>query len=357
MGLRFRKSIKIAPGVKLNLGRKSISISAGVKGARISVNSKGRVTKSLSIPGTGISYVKTEKLNADSTIEKKAQKNTNINTSQQNEGNGFFSSSNKLFQPSGNTDLLKKIIQIFLYIFIPLVAIGINDNLFFPAILLESIYHMIRIHKAVPAPHHRRISTIITGFVIVLSALGSLPVSSPSVESISLSAEKHTMDINETQALDITVLPENANGSLLFTVANDKILAVEQDDGDIYSLHPLAEGTTEIIATSDEIQSNPITVTIIDQARIAAEKKAEEERIAAEKKAEEERIAAEQKAAEERAAAASQQPQQTNSQTVYITPTGKRYHYSSSCNGGKYIASTLDQALASGLTPCKKCVK
>ena len=44
------------------------------------------------------------------------------------------------------------------------------------------------------------------------------------------------------------------------------------------------------------------------------------------------------------------------SRTVYVTKTGKRYHYSSHCNGSTYYASTLDEALARGLTPCKKCV-
>jgi len=45
------------------------------------------------------------------------------------------------------------------------------------------------------------------------------------------------------------------------------------------------------------------------------------------------------------------------SHTVYITPTGKRYHYDGSCNGGSYIPSTLEEALKLGLTPCDKCVK
>ena len=62
MGLRFRKSIKIAPGIKLNISNKSTGISVGGKGARISVNSKGRVTKSVGLPGTGISYVETSKI-------------------------------------------------------------------------------------------------------------------------------------------------------------------------------------------------------------------------------------------------------------------------------------------------------
>lgn len=59
MGFNFRKSINLGGGLKLNLGKKSVGISAGVKGARVSVNSKGRKSATLSIPGTRISYTKT----------------------------------------------------------------------------------------------------------------------------------------------------------------------------------------------------------------------------------------------------------------------------------------------------------
>lgn len=45
----------------------------------------------------------------------------------------------------------------------------------------------------------------------------------------------------------------------------------------------------------------------------------------------------------------------TAPRTVYVTPTGKKYHYSSSCNGGSYSATTLDNALSRGLTACEKC--
>lgn len=44
------------------------------------------------------------------------------------------------------------------------------------------------------------------------------------------------------------------------------------------------------------------------------------------------------------------------SRTIYITRTGKKYHYNNHCNGGTYYESTLDEALALGLGPCKKCV-
>lgn len=62
MGLRFRKSVKIAPGVRLNISKKSVGISAGVKGYRKSINSSGRVTTSIGVPGAGVSYIKTENL-------------------------------------------------------------------------------------------------------------------------------------------------------------------------------------------------------------------------------------------------------------------------------------------------------
>lgn len=58
MGFRFRKSIKIAPGVRLNIGKKSASISVGGRGVRHTISSTGRRTSSISIPGTGISYTK-----------------------------------------------------------------------------------------------------------------------------------------------------------------------------------------------------------------------------------------------------------------------------------------------------------
>lgn len=56
MGLRFRKSIKIAPGVKVNLNKKSVGLTVGKRGAHYTVNSKGKKTASVGIPGTGLSY-------------------------------------------------------------------------------------------------------------------------------------------------------------------------------------------------------------------------------------------------------------------------------------------------------------
>lgn len=56
MGFRFRKSKKIAPGVRLNFSKKSVGVSVGNKLGGFSFNSKNGARSRVSIPGTGISY-------------------------------------------------------------------------------------------------------------------------------------------------------------------------------------------------------------------------------------------------------------------------------------------------------------
>ncbi|SMC59801.1 Protein of unknown function [Oscillospiraceae bacterium] len=58
MGLNFRKSITILPGVRLNLSKSGVSASFGKKGMRQSISTSGRATTTLGIPGTGVYYTK-----------------------------------------------------------------------------------------------------------------------------------------------------------------------------------------------------------------------------------------------------------------------------------------------------------
>lgn len=54
--MRFRKRIKIAPGVSLNVGKKSIGARVGGRGYGVSTNTKTGTRASVGFPGTGISY-------------------------------------------------------------------------------------------------------------------------------------------------------------------------------------------------------------------------------------------------------------------------------------------------------------
>lgn len=56
VGTRFRKSIKIAPGVRINVGRKSVGMSIGGKYGGMSFNSRTGARARVSAPGTGLSY-------------------------------------------------------------------------------------------------------------------------------------------------------------------------------------------------------------------------------------------------------------------------------------------------------------
>src|SRR4051812_35893691 len=56
MGFRFRQSFKILPGIRLNLSKTGHSWSFGAPGYTVNTR-KGRARTTLSLPGTGLSYV------------------------------------------------------------------------------------------------------------------------------------------------------------------------------------------------------------------------------------------------------------------------------------------------------------
>jgi tetratricopeptide (TPR) repeat protein len=58
--MRFRTSINLGGGVRLNVNKRSLGLSVGTKGLRHSVNTSGRRTTTVSIPGTGLSHVSTK---------------------------------------------------------------------------------------------------------------------------------------------------------------------------------------------------------------------------------------------------------------------------------------------------------
>jgi len=57
LGLRYRKSINLGGGFRVNISKSGVGYSWGVKGYRITKTANGSTRKTYSIPGTGISYV------------------------------------------------------------------------------------------------------------------------------------------------------------------------------------------------------------------------------------------------------------------------------------------------------------
>lgn len=190
-----------------------------------------------------------------------------------------------------------------------------------------------------------------------LSSVSTSEPEVPAITSLSLDCDQSIeLDVKDTKSIPVLVLDEGADATdVEFTSSAPDILTFASQDKNgmlVGVATPKAEGTADISVSAGDVKSQIVTITVIDSERIAAEE-------AAKKAAEE---AAAQKAAEEAAAqqAAQQQQQQnqqsqSNGRTVYVTPTGKRYHYDNHCNDGTYIPSTLAEAQAKGLTPCKKC--
>lgn len=68
MGFRFRKSINLGKGFRINLSKSGLGYSWGTKGIRLTKTAKGSVRTTLGIPGTGLSY------STESSGKKKNQK-------------------------------------------------------------------------------------------------------------------------------------------------------------------------------------------------------------------------------------------------------------------------------------------
>ena len=61
MGLRFRRSVKICDGLKLNFGKTGMSMTVGSGPLKKTFNTNGNVTTTVGLPGTGIYWTETER--------------------------------------------------------------------------------------------------------------------------------------------------------------------------------------------------------------------------------------------------------------------------------------------------------
>ena len=75
MPIRFRRTFKILPGVKVNVSKGGVSLTLGPRGLRFTFGKHG-ITRTIGIPGTGLSetsYIAKDE--PDSEEEKETKKN------------------------------------------------------------------------------------------------------------------------------------------------------------------------------------------------------------------------------------------------------------------------------------------
>ena len=81
MGLRFKKSVKIAKGVKVNFGKTGASLTVGTRGLHHTIHTSGKKTSSIGLPGTGLSYVSTSGGGKGKRSQNRSRQNTRSSVS------------------------------------------------------------------------------------------------------------------------------------------------------------------------------------------------------------------------------------------------------------------------------------
>ena len=249
MGLRFRKSIKIAPGVKINLNKKSTSVTFGGKGVHYTSSSTGKKTASVGIPGTGISYTQT-------TGQSSKQKKTNKGGSQP-----MPTAPQANFQDPDHKKWYQKTGWI--------IALLI---LFFPV----GLFLMWKYTN-----WKKPIKGIITALILIIALSGI--VSPDKLEQITLKADtEQTYDINQKISIEATTTPSDYElSSSDFKCSGGKITTNNQN----ISFIATKDGSYKIWAEHDGIKSNKLTVKVEDKAAIAKQRAKEEQKRLAEEKA------------------------------------------------------------------------
>lgn len=403
MGLRFRKSFKVAPGVKVNLNKKSTSITFGGKGVHKTYSSSGKKTTSVGIPGTGAYYTTSSGGGSGS---KKPSSHKKISTDnldpvltedlsfQNNIADGSSASLDKF-----TTDSLKryKITSAMLSAFLFFVAlIGFAGGsalatvicLIFGGITLAmSITYSKEIKKRLSEssfgsstfsgtspdiddkPSKKKMGcgclTAVILFFLVIGAISSCTDSGDknteknvekvedtkpvvaALESLSISADTdQTYDINTEVPVTLTVTPADANIDNL-TLNGSECTFASDDNGNL-TFSASGAGSYIITVSCDGIESNSLTFNVEDKAAIAAEAEA----------AGQAGLEAQQTTEESNQSDVVQQTQEPQEEMVWISATGSKYHSRPNC--GQMDPSTswqlsVSEAEAQGYKPCKKC--
>lgn len=345
MGFRFRKSIKIAPGVKLNLNKKSAGITFGGKGVHYTVNSNGKSTCSVGVPGTGLYYSSTSGGGSGS--------GGNSSGGGNNYGNNYNAPQGPMYQPPKKNYTL---ITILLLIF------------FFP-LGLYFMWAKTSWNKVV-----KIIISVLMGIYCLFFAVAlfsdsdsSIPASSSGITEISCIDDTVRLDIsdplNDHKTINFDFRTNSGasdllNGDFIAVFENDSIADAEVNFIIDYanevqvSVSALNPGTTAMyLETADgTIKSNAITVEVV------GEKPTYSWQTDSTTNTTTETTTAETTTKETTTReTTTEEITKDNSRTVYITPSGSKYHYSRSCAGDNAIQKTLNE-VKNTYGPCGKCV-
>lgn len=309
MGFRFRKSFKFPGGFRVNASNSGLGYSWGTKGYRITKTANGSVRRTTTIPGTGISHV--EQIKPQSSASK---------------GSGPAGQS----QTKKRHGCLTQIIAAFAALFVIFAAFSACSSSEDEPPDIRQIPVNSEINSPSPSP-------------------STAPSSSPS-ESLSPSEEnEESLTFEELQAQTTALLSEQFQLDLVDMQDRElrydiRVTAAGISDRADQSEAPedwddfMIDFTAAQTSASD-IVKHPVMLYLLDSSdeimltctdgRIRVNRYHEPPVSSS---------------------------TQENGRSVWVTNSGKKYHYSSSCSGMNNPHSiTISDAISKGYTACDKC--
>lgn len=337
MGLRFRKSIKVGPA-RINLSKSGVGYSVGTKGFRVTKTAKGTVRTTASIPGTGISHV-TE------TSSKKKNKSSDPNIPNNT------NNSNDPKNPKDRNGLFIGLTIFFLFVFPPL-----------------GIFLLWK-----KTSWSKKVKTILT----VVFVLYFIPyvngvsggLSDETIKEIQI-ADVGELETNEKNEVSYTITPSDLDLKNATLNAENADIASFVLEGDTLYIETKSAGTTSLWLEKDGVESNKITVSVIEPENDVAQntEPSEPETPVVDNTEPQSPVVdnttttePSTPVVEEPSTPAVEQPSTPSEPTeemVYIAGSGEgtKYHSNPNCsNMSNPIEIPLSEAIADGYEPCKRC--
>lgn len=364
MGFRFRKSINLGNGVRINFNKKSAGISFGTKGARYSINSNGRRTASVGVPGTGLYYTKTS---GGSSHKKTSKRKSKTNTKHPNNYNSPNTPNENVCKKCGAVNEINAktcsncgeklntvsntAVILWIVFFFP---IGLylmwkkTDWNKVTKISVSTLIVLLMIICAINSKSTDDTPTSKTGITEIVSLYSSdtinfdLSNSLISNQTVNFSI-KAQGDWTQNDLKVVSTNSEVATAELTTFAYNTVSVKIER----------VSAGTAEIyLQTSDDvIKSN--TIKVICSGEITTTSTTIEEKTTVEKTTKE-TTAKEMTKSSTTEKKTEKETTKDKSRTVYTTPYGKKYHFSKDCAGDNAIKQTLNE-VKDTYGPCKKC--
>lgn len=240
MGFRFRKSIKIAPGLKINFNKKSVGATLGTKGAHYTINSSGRRTSSVGIPGTGISYTESSGPTSKTTTKQKSTKSNSNESNSKGVGKGCL---------TGTLIFLLIGLLLALYTFAWIPALGV--------IIYTAVSQKYDKKKKI-----KQIAIAAVVLITSLLAASTVPEESE-LTALEISLAETEFDINDSAEVNLTLSPTDSQIDTL-EISETNIVNLDFADGKAV-ISFIGEGTAKFyFIANDSVESNSLEVTVID---------------------------------------------------------------------------------------------